>query len=809
VLEGEQKKGIMNPLSPLTYYRRHKGQTLLLVGLITLVTLGIYVMGGVLESVLDTAYTTANYLTRFSRVYPAIGHGLDPAVVTQIRTHPGVARVIPENGLRISWPSLFGGGSFDVLGVAEADMRALVDLCDVRLREGRLLQARTNEIVLPEEIARALGLRLGDRIGIAIDKNYYYDIPTELVLVGILENDPAAGSGQGVLVGFVSYEYLEGHELYAPRPSRLLVVAREGHKEAVDAFLETRILSTYTEVDTHGLLTAFANYTRGVLYLVFGVVDCLVVVVIALVVGTINQIALTQRLSELGLLHAIGHQKNRLVRRLTLETVAVAGLGWIAGLVLSRLIFAWLKVTLYEPRGMELNLANLAPIWLTVPIPLAAIASTAFSILRALSRLDAVAIIERGRLGAEAREQRRGARRSRRTRSSARPLSSHTFYLRHRRRGVMLVGSTALMVLGIAFPAFFISPLIDAQLPFIEYLHQASVVSPGVGRAVDPVVTAQIRSHPSVARVIPAMPLSLMVSIPPTEAEFTFYGVSEDDLPALIDLYGVILKEGRLPRPRSNEIVLSEAVAVNRDLHLGDRVGRPVHKSDLRMPTEMVVVGILGARARGSLSGHVVVPGDIWLGFAPYEYLESHEFYSSRSVHLLVVPAGGRKAELDDWLEKDVASSQTNVRTYGTQYREIQQARRGTLLLFAALEGVIAVVAAIALAILNYIFFAQRREEFGVLHAMGRSRLWLVFRTLRETAGVAGLAWLIGAVACVTGLILAQASIYAPKGVSLDLTNPTPWLFTLPIPLTVVAASAGTIAWMFSKLDPVSTIERR
>ena len=781
----------MNPLSPLTYYRRHKRQTLLLMGLITLVTLGIYVMVGVLDSALDTAYTTANYLSRFSKVYPAIGRSLEPAVVSQIRTHPDVERVIQENGIRISWPSLFGGESFNVLGVSEPDVGFLMDLCDVRLKEGRLLEPRTNQVVLPEEIARALELSLGDRIGASINKSYYSNIPTELVLVGILENDPQAGSGQGVLIGFVSYEYLDTHELYAPRPSTLLVVAREGRKTAVDDFLETTILSAHTEVETHGLLSAFHDRARQIFYLVFGVVDCLVVVVIAVVVGTINQIALTQRLAEFGLLNAIGHHKKRLVRRLTLETAAVAGVGWAGGLTLSGLIFAWLKANVYEPRGMELNLANLSPIWFTIPVPLVAIAFAALSIMWVLARLDAVAIIERGKLSAEARDQRRGVRRS-----SARPLSSGTFYLRHRRRGLMLIVGMALMILGIAFPAFFIAPLIDAKLPFIEYLRHVSVVSPGVGSAVDAGVAARIRAHPSVARVISAVRLDLMASIPPTEAEFTFYGISENDLTALMDLYGVYLNEGRLPRPRSNEIVLSEAVTMNRGLRMGDTVGRPVYESDYRIPTEMVVVGILG-------------PSDVWMGFASYEYLESHELYSSRPVHLLVVPAEGRKAELDDWLEKAVASAQTNVRTYDKQYGELQEATRGILLLFAALESIIAVVAAIALAILNYIFFAQRREEFGVLHAVGHSRLWLVLRTVRETVSVVGLAWLIGAVVCVTGLILAQVNIYVPRGMSLDFSNPAPWLFTLPIPLAVVAASTGVVAWILSRLDPVSIIERR
>ena len=131
------------------------------------------------------------------------------------------------------------------------------------------------------------------------------------------------------------------------------------------------------------------------------------------------------------------------------------------------------------------------------------------------------------------------------------------------------------------------------------------------------------------------------------------------------------------------------------------------------------------------------------------------------------------------------------------------------LLLFAAVESIIALVAAIAMAALNYIFFAQRREEFGILHAVGHSRSWLLLRTVKEAGSAVAVAWLIGAAACVIGLVSAQAAIYAPRGLSLDLTNPIPWLFTLPIPLAVIVGGAGTIARTLSKLDPVAIIERR
>jgi len=43
----------------------------------------------------------------------------------------------------------------------------------------------------------------------------------------------------------------------------------------------------------------------------------------------------------------------------------------------------------------------------------------------------------------------------------------------------------------------------------------------------------------------------------------------------------------------------------------------------------------------------------------------------------------------------------------------------------------------------------------------------------------------------------------------MDFFNLTPWLLTTSLPLTVVLISTGTIAWMLSKLDSVSIVERR
>lgn len=95
----------MNPLSPLTYYRRHKRSTLLLLVLVSLMTLGVSVMVRLPDSFLGHMYYSESYATRVSLV-SAIGPTLDPGIVSQIRSHPDVAQVMQEKGLPITWPPI-------------------------------------------------------------------------------------------------------------------------------------------------------------------------------------------------------------------------------------------------------------------------------------------------------------------------------------------------------------------------------------------------------------------------------------------------------------------------------------------------------------------------------------------------------------------------------------------------------------------------------------------------------------------------------------------------------------------------------
>jgi hypothetical protein len=256
--------------------------------------------------------------------------------------------------------------------------------------------------------------------------------------------------------------------------------------------------------------------------------------------------------------------------------------------------------------------------------------------------------------------------------------------------------------------------------------------------------------------------------------------------------------------------VLTRALAQNRGLSVGDAVGQPINQLD-SMPTALTVVGLLDSAAPGlaEREGYHIPLAQRWAGFASYEFVEDHEQYTAAPIHALVIPVEGHTREVETWLEENIASPQVAVETFGARYRYVQDFLRIAMPLLAGIESILAAVAAIALAILNYIFVTQRQDEFGILHAVGHSRTGLIARTLRESVGITGAAWLIGAACCLALVLSAQAIVYAPKGMSLDLTNITPWLFTLPIPLAIVVASIGTIGWTLSRLDPVTIIERR
>ncbi len=786
-----------NPLSPFTYYRRHKRRAFTLTALLALTVMGLYLVFGLLqETYITPIYTINRYLSKFSLVQPDLAATLEPAVVTQIRARPDVARVLPQNNVEIAVPTGVDT-PFRLIGLQEADMATVLAQCGVTLLEGQLPRPRTNGLALSQELAMALGLKIGDTLKRTENETGYANIASPLEVVGLLSGD--------VRLGIVSYEFLDSHERYRDLARYgVLVIARPGREAAVDDFLRQTIRNSRTETATYQLLKEELASGLAVLYRIGVPLVLLVTAAITLVVGAINRLAFMQRLTEFGTLYAVGRSKGWLTRRLTLETAGLALAGCALGVLLAWGVMALLNAAVYAPKGLAYNPFQATALPFVIPLPLAVIGGTLFTATRILGRMDAVAIVERGELSLEGSHIERARRKS--DKDLPRPLASITFYRRHARQAAVLVGATALMIVSASIFVFGLEAFDDARQPLLTHLNQVSLVSPNA-LPLEATVIAHIRAHPAVERVMPVLVFSpLGVFIPPTAPYYPVeaYGVTAEDMAYLVDLYHLKLAEGHLPRPNTNDIVVPWAVAQTRGIQVGDVIGdgdRPIHPSAPTLPSELVVSGIFAPAEDAA--------GDIWLSFMSLEFAENYPDTWNVDLSLIVAPKAGQKAELDTWLESQITGERRLVFTYGNQQALFQKQASMLLLSLSLVESVIALVAALALTGLNYVFITQRQAEFGVLNALGFSRLQLMERVVRETLFTTGAAWLVAVLGCAGVLLGLQYALYIPSGLKLNLLNLTPWLYTLPVPVVVLAVSVGAVARMLSRLDPVAVIENR
>jgi hypothetical protein len=419
---------------------------------------------------------------------------------------------------------------------------------------------------------------------------------------------------------------------------------------------------------------------------------------------------------------------------------------------------------------------------------------------RALRRLDPVAVIERGRLTLE---EEAGSAGRPRPQDAPRPLAPLTYYRRHSRQAGTLILSALLLILGTGLLFLLFAAGADAMQPGLNVFRRVSAVSPNQGE-LDPDLVSRIRSNPDVERVIRAFAFSpVKISIPPMfpSQPVETLCVDAEDLAYLVDLYGLRLAEGRLPRPGTNEVVISWAAAKNRGLQVGEVLGdpeRPAYPGAPALPVPILVSGIFAPAAD--------LDGETWLSFMSLEFVDP---FRPSGLSLIVVPGAGRKEPVDAWLEDQAAGGGRIALTYRNQQAALRKEMGSMLATFILMEIVIALVAALALAGLHYLFVAGRSDELGILNALGFSRRQLAGRILRELFFLVGAAWLAGVAGCYLILAFLRQGLFARAGLMVNPANPVPWTATALVPLAVLAAGTIVTARLFSKLDPISAVERR
>jgi len=795
----------MKSLSPTIYYRRHKVLLVLLLGLVSFTTLIVNVTIAVSDST-SLVVPEINY-KKYATVVGLREGELGEDILLKIENHPGVKDVIPLGSITFKQPAWPIPYYIDLLSVPTEEIPYLMDYYEVKLKSGRMVSPNSNEIIISEEVARASGLEIGDEISEEVNPNYYFGLRVPLRLVGILESTQTGGNGLNIRLAFSSYGFFSSQEEYQRFSKSKLIISADGEKATVEEYLINEIESENIFVSTYDKLRNLYLIDWQGLIAAFGFINVVIAAGSAIIVGIVNQMAITQRLPELGMLNALGYEKKQLMRRLVKESAVVSGISWFIGVLLSFGVMYILKESLYYKNGMALNIYNFNPLWFSIPTPFIIVGLTYLRIRKIFKDFDAVSIVERGKLTLEGKKKNKTTPTPLRTSV----VSSKTFYSRHKKLGLTLLASTIFTILLVTFPTFASTTMIHDMIPDLEPLRNVSMVWSTHNKNVSPKLENDIAAQQFIESIIPTKMRSIEMQIPLGDNGVArVFALYEKDIPVIMNQFGLHLKEGTLPSPGSYEIIVEESILINRNLHVGMDIHLPYFLTRLsnENPLEVKIVGVL--ERNDQIRGEDQLPTDkIWVGFSSLEFMENNESTMDSATSLLLVPKEGRKEEMDNWLEASVSSADHRVATHEKFLSELENEVEFRSSVFTIMEVGVTIIGSIAISVMSYIVFNQRREEYGILYALGYNRKWLIWRTIKETGALMLIAWITSVVAYFAILLFIQLFAYSPLGLSLDFLNPLPWIFTIPLPLVIILTSVGVVICMVNLLDAVSLIERR
>ncbi len=271
----------------------------------------------------------------------------------------------------------------------------------------------------------------------------------------------------------------------------------------------------------------------------------------------------------------------------------------------------------------------------------------------------------------------------------------------------------------------------------------------------------------------------------------TILSIKMESIVEMLDLMKLHVCEGRLPENKY-EILLHKHVAANKNLSIGDSIGRMVSKTET-LPGSYHITGI--------------IDGSSLVSFAPIEsYIETYHLPYEYIYGGLVLPKENSLKQMNENLDAMMPINyQIDTLTVQMDWQK-EYTTKFNILLSVANIFIILIVSS-CIGFLFYIYFSQRRSEFGLLWAIGFSRQKVINRAFAEVNFINLLGFVSGIlISILIGLFL-NYIYFTPIGDSLQIVDLKYVLGAAGTPVFVTLFSLIPIWRSLKKLDPISIID--
>ena len=311
--------------------------------------------------------------------------GLD-ALQAQVRAMPGMARVEKVAFSSLDVNLLAGNAAFDMFGMSDSGMQAMLNLYGDRVASGRLPHQDAAEVAISEEVARARGVGLGGYVGSDLDE--LDSLPERFKVVGLIRGP--------VELGLLPYQHMVDSYYSSRRYQALMVIPTSAALASSRAPLHRVVDKLPFRIFDEPYITTKINSLLGNLDRLNQFMDLTVGLTMALVVALLNNIYLRQRMNEFGLLAAMGYPRRSMMRRVAIEGLVMVVLATMIGAAVGSGLL-WLFAGAYmSPHGLRLRIFDPGILGTAaLPVPLMVLLASTVTLLRQLSKLDPISVIER------------------------------------------------------------------------------------------------------------------------------------------------------------------------------------------------------------------------------------------------------------------------------------------------------------------------------------------------------------------------------------------------------------------------------